>query len=238
MVADSDVRAADVTAELRALGKPNTARIYRTHGVRSETVGVSLADLGTLRKRYAGAPRLAVSIWDSGLHDARILALQIADARNLSVDEIDAWRGALDNYILTDAFSGMIARRDDAVARALLWIDAPGEWTSTAGWNILNLAALDGRLTPDLATALLGRIVASIHTAPNRTRYAMNNTLIAIGAGVADLKDAAIATARAIGTVHVDHGQTGCKTPDAAPYIERAYAHRNRRTRATGGNTR
>ncbi|MBM4418347.1 MAG: hypothetical protein FJ033_08555 [Chloroflexi bacterium] len=237
MVADSDVRAAEVTAELRLFGKPNTARIYRTHGVRSETVGVSLPDLGTLRKRYAGEPHLALPLWDSGLHDARILALQIADARNLSVEEIDVWLGALDNYILTAAFSGTIARRDDAVARAMRWIDAPGEWISTAGWSILNLAALDGRLTPDLATALLGRIVATIHTAPNRTRYAMNNTLIAIGAGVAGLKDAAVATAQAIGTVHVDHGQTGCKTPDAVPYIERTYAHRNRRTRVTGGRT-
>ncbi len=232
-----DVQSAAVIAELRALGKPNAARIYRTHGVRAETVGVSLADLGLLRKRYAREPQLAPSLWDTGLHDARMLALQIADAESLSATRIDAWVGALDNYILTDAFSGMIARRGDAVARAMRWIDAPDEWTSTVGWNILNLAALGGRLDPDLASALIPRIAATVHSAPNRTRYAMNNTLIAIGAAVEGLKDSALAAAHAIGPVQVDHGQTGCKTPDAAPYIEKAYAHRNRRSRVTSGRT-
>ena len=37
----------------------------------------------------------------------------------------------------------------------------------------------------------------------------------------------AIETARRIGKVQVDHGETNCKTPDAVPYIEKA-ANRKR----------
>ena len=42
----------------------------------------------------------------------------------------------------------------------------------------------------------------------------------------ADLRRNVLAAARRIGPVMVDHGQTGCKTPEVAPYIERTLAHR------------
>jgi hypothetical protein len=46
--------------------------------------------------------------------------------------------------------------------------------------------------------------------------------LIAIGIYRPALTKDAVATAKRIGKVAVDHGETSCKTPDAIPYIERA----------------
>ncbi|MDR4420008.1 DNA alkylation repair protein, partial [Bacillus paranthracis] len=43
-----------------------------------------------------------------------------------------------------------------------------------------------------------------------------------IGIRNEDLEQAAIEIAREIGKVHVDHGATLCKTPDAEPYIKKA----------------
>lgn len=50
----------------------------------------------------------------------------------------------------------------------------------------------------------------------------MNRALIAIGIRNEDLEQTAIEIAREIGKVHVDHGATSCKTPDAEPYIKKA----------------
>jgi len=50
--------------------------------------------------------------------------------------------------------------------------------------------------------------------------------VICIGLRSAKMKRKAIATAKRIGVVEVDHGQTGCKTPEAVAYIEKADAHR------------
>ena len=50
--------------------------------------------------------------------------------------------------------------------------------------------------------------------------------LIAIGIYKPELRDETIETARRIGRVNVDHGETGCKTPDAIEYIARAKARR------------
>jgi hypothetical protein len=60
----------------------------------------------------------------------------------------------------------------------------------------------------------------------------MNGALIAIGMRNADLEKRAIAVARAIGPVDVDHGETGCATPDAASYIVKS-RERSRKKAAT-----
>ena len=57
----------------------------------------------------------------------------------------------------------------------------------------------------------------------------MNNALIAIGTRSDALEEAALAAARRIGPVLVDHGQTSCKTPDALTYLPKARAHRRKK---------
>ena len=47
----------------------------------------------------------------------------------------------------------------------------------------------------------------------------MNNALIAIGRRNAQLQKQALAAAKRIGKLEIDHGDTACKTPDAATYI-------------------
>jgi hypothetical protein len=50
----------------------------------------------------------------------------------------------------------------------------------------------------------------------------MNSALIAIGIRNPKLQKLALAVAKEIGEVEVDHGDTSCKTPDAAEYILKA----------------
>ena len=64
----------------------------------------------------------------------------------------------------------------------------------------------------------------------------MNGALIAIGVRNAALRAAAEATAGRIGIVKVDHGETGCVTPVAVPYIARTWERKAAKaatTRAT-----
>jgi hypothetical protein len=67
-----------------------------------------------------------------------------------------------------------------------------------------------------------------IHGSKNRVRSAMNNAVIAIGSRSPALAEAATATARRIGRVEVDHGETDCKTPDAAAYFERIWVRKGK----------
>jgi hypothetical protein len=57
----------------------------------------------------------------------------------------------------------------------------------------------------------------------------MNMALIAIGLRSPALRKAATEAARRIGPVEVDHGDTGCKTPDAIAYIAKSWERKKAR---------
>ncbi|MGD9906699.1 MAG: DNA alkylation repair protein [Vicinamibacterales bacterium] len=220
---------------ITAKGTPGAAAVYRRHGVAEPTVGLRYADIGALVKRIGVDHDLALALWDTGLHDARVVATKVADPLQLTRATLDRWLADCANYIVTDAVAGTAARTPDAPALAQRWLKARGEWASAAGWTVVSLLAMDGRLPEAAAAALLDRIARGIHRAPNRTRYAMNGALIAIGGAMPGLRARATAVARAIGVVEVDHGETGCKTPDACTMIDAMANHRAaRRTRVTG----
>lgn len=97
--------------------------------------------------------------------------------------------------------------------------------TGNAEARVLALQVADpAKLTRSDADAerVLTTIEKEIHLSSNWARYAMNNALISIGVFKPALRKKAIAAARRIGKVLVDHGDTNCKTPDAIPYIGKA----------------
>jgi hypothetical protein len=63
----------------------------------------------------------------------------------------------------------------------------------------------------------------------NRVRDAMNSAVIAIGIRNPKLEKKALAAAKRIGQVEVDHGETSCKTPDATAYIHKTLERRRKK---------
>jgi 3-methyladenine DNA glycosylase AlkD len=102
------------------------------------------------------------------------------------------------------------------------WMDSDKEYMAQAGWTILSLLVLDKKDTrPDgYYTGYLDIIEKDIHTSKNRTKKAMNTTLISIG--IRNESDLSLSAADRIGKVDVD-GQTYCKIPNAREYIEKTW---------------
>ena len=208
--------------ELEARGTAQNRKVYARHGVGPATFGVSYADLKALKKSIKRDQDLAESLWETGNHDARVLATMVADPARVSTETLDSWAADLTNYVLADALAGLAAKTPEARAIADAWIADDREWVASAGWSALaSLAVGKGSgvpIEPD-SFAYLRKIESEIASAPNRARHAMNGALIALGLQSPALQEAAIAAARRIGPVQVDHGETGCVTPPAEPYI-------------------
>ena len=218
--------APEILAELESLGSEQTRKTYRRHGIGENQFGVSYSALGKLRKRLKTDHALALDLWASGNHDARVLATMIADPKQATSELLDRWANDPDNYGLTDALSVYAASTPLARQKAEQWIDSDDEWIATLGWNILGSLAMQDTALPDsYFEPLLARIEHDLHSSKNRVRYAMNNVVIAIGIRSDALEAQAVAAAQRIGKVIVDHGDTNCKTPDAIPYIQKTKAH-------------
>src|SRR5262245_7914566 len=83
--------ARDVLAQLEAMGTEQNRKIYTRHGVAGPMFGVSYANLGALKKKIKVDQGLAEELWDSGNHDARVLAAMVADPRSIAEPTLDAW---------------------------------------------------------------------------------------------------------------------------------------------------
>ena len=221
---------AQVLKKLAAFGTAQTRKVYARHGVEGAMYGVSYANLGVLKRQIKCDHQLAVQLWSSGNHDARVLATMIADGASMDARTLDAWAKAASNHILTAAVAEVAAASPIAAARAAKWTKAKAEFVSSTGWNLVSRLAQTEEGLPDaVLEKYVAQIEKTIHAAPNRTRYSMNTALIGIGIRNARLKKRALAAAKKIGAVEVDHGETGCKTPDAAAYIAKTMAHRKKK---------
>ena len=217
----------EVMARLEAVGTAQNRKVYARHGAAEPMFGVSYAELGKIAKKIKTDHDLARRLWDSGNHDARVLALRVADPAAMDVPLAGRWLRDVDNYILAEGLGGLCSQSPHARALSDAWRDSPAEWTASTGWFIVTCTAED----PDAWSVqelrgLLRQIEGEIGERPNRVRHEMNGALIVIALRDGNLRRSVLAATNRIGPVKVDHGQTGCKTPEVAPYVERTLAHR------------
>jgi hypothetical protein len=219
---------AEVMAELERLGSEQTRKIFRSHGVTAPMFGVKVADLKTVAKKIKGDQALALALYDTGNFDAMYLAGIVADARKVDRATLDRWAAAAPAAMIAEyTVPWMAAEGPHGLEAARAWIESPRELVACAGWCTWSgLVALrpDADLPIDEIAALLDRVGAGIHDAPNRVRYCMNGFVIAVGSSVGPLMAKARATAERIGKVHVDVGGTACKVPLATEYIAKVEA--------------
>ena len=221
----------ETLARLEELGTPQNRKVYPRHGVKGPLFGVSYANLRKLAKRLAPDHRLAVGLWSSGNHDARVLATMVDDHSRISEGTLQERLADVDNYVLADALASLVGRSALRDELAEDWTTDPeDEWTGTVGWSLVAAQALDveGSRSDEYFTDRLSYIERNIAVAANRVRHSMNGALIAIGCRSQELRQAAEEAAGRIGKVEVDHGQTSCKTPDAIPYLARVWSRKTK----------
>lgn len=218
------MNAREILAALEALGKPQTAAIYRRHGSGDNVFGVLTSEIAKLHKTIKIDPVLAKELWATGNAEARVLALLIADPAKLTRSDADRLVRDGPAHFLGPYLIGLVARSPIAGATMRAWMKSPDERFRALGYALLGL-----RLKDDPASVAdaegekaLATIEKEIRRSPNRARYAMNGALIALAVFKPALHANAVAAAKRIGKVEVDHGETGCRTPDAVPYIEKA----------------
>lgn len=213
----------DVMSELKRLGTEQTKKTFLRHGAREPFFGVKIGDLKTIQKKVKKDYELSLQLYDTGNSDAMYLAGLIADPGKMTKADLKKWvKGAFWSMIAGYTVPWVASESRFGRELALEWMDSDDEMISTAGWaTYASLVAIKPDAELDLAEIerLLNRVKNEVGSAPNRTRYEMNNFVISVGGYVAPLTAKAKAAAKAIGTVEVDMGDTSCNVPLAFDYI-------------------
>ena len=216
--------AQDIVAELKRLGQDSYKRTMMTHGVREPIYGVKIEDMKKIVARIKKDYRLALELYDTGIHDAMYLAGLIADDEKMTKKDLQHWVSKARNSMLAEYTVPWVASGSPhGREMARKWIDSSKENEATAGWATWSsLVAVTDDAELELAELkrLLERVQREIHSAPNRVRYVMNGFVICVGCYVKPLTELAIRTAKKIGPVAVDLVGS-CKIPSAVEYIEK-----------------
>jgi hypothetical protein len=224
---------ADVMNQLKQMGTEANRRIYRNHGATENVFGVSTANLKTLVKAIKKDHALAEQLWNTGNYDAQSLAAMIADPAQMTSESIDAWSKGLYTYGLTDYFADLVFKTPFAEEKALQWKDSSNEWLGRAGWHLIAKSAADPQRPDSEFAAYLPVIEREIHIRVNRTRQAMLNTLVAIGARGGDIMEQTFSAVGRIGPVEIDHGNTSCETIEPISYIKKVLARTEKKASKT-----
>jgi 3-methyladenine DNA glycosylase AlkD len=216
--------AQEVLCELQALGTEQTKKTWLRHGAQEPVFGVKVGDMKKIQKKIKKDYQLALDLYASENADAMYFAGLIADETKMTKKDLQKWAAAANWYMISMYTVPWIAAESKfGWELAKEWIDSKKENVAIAGWSTLStLAGLkpDEELDIPALSKLLDRVPKEIHSAPNRLSYAMNAFVIAAGGYVKALTDKAVQTAKKIGKVEVDMGDTACKVPDAAAYIQ------------------
>jgi 3-methyladenine DNA glycosylase AlkD len=217
-------------AALKAAGTEQTRKTWARHGFTGEMFGVKFGDLYALRKQIGTDHALAKGLWDSGNVDARLLATMVADPAAFTASDLDRWAASVEGYGLAGEIGKVVSRCPYAVAQSAAdrWVGSPREFLSLCGWTaVASMMRENAPIPPSRLRAYLRMIEERQATAPNRAREGMNLALIAIGAyGDEQLAKDALAAAKRIGPILVDHGDTACKDFDPMVEIPKAREHR------------
>lgn len=218
-----------VIEELKSMGDPRAIKVWAKLNMdTSGYLGVGLTKIKKLGKKIKKNHSLSEQLWNTGIRDARLLSFTIADAKELSKQQIIEKVKELDFWDLTDNFcSYLVAKSQFGAELAEEWRYSDTEMIKRCAFiSVSGLAKSNSDLQNEFFESYLNQIGKEIKTSQNWVKESMIIATMSIGVRNANLYEKAVATSEKYGEIVVDYGDTSCITPNAYNYLrsERAKA--------------
>jgi 3-methyladenine DNA glycosylase AlkD len=166
----------------------------------ADALGVSVPELRRLAKALGTDHDLALALWDTGNHEARLLAGMVDDPASVTTAQMDEWAAAFDSWDVCDQVtSNLFDRTPFAYDKVHEWSAADDEWVKRAAFaTAAALAVQDKRAPDERFLAILELVRREAGDGRNFVNKAVNWALRNIGKRNAALHAAALETAAAI----------------------------------------
>lgn len=178
----------------------NLAGMARFGIATEKAFGIKHPVLKQIARQHKRDHELALELWPSGYHEARLLATLIDDPKQVSEAQADAWVKDINSWDICDGFTGsLIDKTPFAYKKAVQWAMRKEEFVRRAGFALMAwLPVHDKEAADDAFDAFFPLIVEYSTDGRNFVKKAVNWALRQLGKRNSALNRKAIATARQI----------------------------------------
>ena len=171
------------------------------YGIATERAfGITVTQLRGYARTLGRDQELAAELWDSGVHEARLLATMVAEPALVTEVQVDAWIRDVDSWDLCDGLCGnLVDRTPFALDKVVEWTARDEEFVKRAGFALIAWMAVHRKdLNDECFEAFLPTIREGSTDERNYVKKAVNWALRQIGKRSEGLNRRSIETARDI----------------------------------------
>jgi 3-methyladenine DNA glycosylase AlkD len=188
-------------AELKRYGERRNVEGMARFGIRAKKVcGVSKPKLDAIAKRIGKNHDLGLKLWETGIHDARILGVLISEPDRVTPAQMEKWVRDFDNWDVCDgSCCHLFVDAAPAWEKAFAWSTRKKEFEKRAGFALAAYLAVHDKEAADAGfREFLKAIEREAWDERNFVRKAVNWALRNIGKRNRRLNREAIATGERI----------------------------------------
>ncbi|MDA4125121.1 MAG: DNA alkylation repair protein [Thaumarchaeota archaeon] len=147
------MEAQEVIRELRSLADPGSLKGMARYGISTgSALGLAIPTLRRIARKTGRDHGLALELWKSGIHEARILAALVDEPAKVTERQMEAWVADFDSWDVCDGCCGSLFDKTPfAFSKALEWSKRKEEFVKRAGYVLMAELAVHDKAAPDAA---------------------------------------------------------------------------------------
>jgi len=141
----------EIMRRLKSLSDPSAVAGMKRFGISTDnTYGISTPNLRKISEEIGRDHQLAEQLWVSGIHEARILACMIDDARMVTEGQMEGWAKGFESWDVCDQCCGnLFDKTKFAYQKAKEWSSRKEEFVKRAGFVLMAELAVHDKKTAD-----------------------------------------------------------------------------------------
>jgi len=194
------VRYEEVIKKLKKKANRKNVEGMARFGIAStNTLGVSIYDLRPMAKEIGKNHRLALRLWKSGIHEAKILASYIDEPAKVTEGQMEDWAADFDSWDVCDQVCELFGKTPYAYKKIVDWSKRKEEFVKRAAFALIaEMAWHDKEANDNQFKRLFPHIIRESTDERNFVKKAVNWALRNIGKRRPGLKKEAINAAKEI----------------------------------------
>ncbi len=189
-----------VILRLKSLANPENAAGMARFGIDgANTLGISMYTLREIAKEMKHNHALALELWNSGFHEARILAGLIDDPKQVTEEQLERWVADFDTWDIVDQVSALIAQTPFVIQKIHEWSSRDEEFVKRAAFSLIaEISFYHKKMSDGEFEQFFPMIIRESKDERNYVRKAVNWALRNIGKKNLNLNKRAVEVAREI----------------------------------------